>query len=502
MVIVAVMVSDAADPVAGRPEASLVTALDTLAGEVLADLCEPVALSRARTLLAACERLKALALHAVADVHARGLHATEDAPTAAAWVAAQPVSGVARDDVTLARRLTATPLVSAELAAGRLSCAAAGQVAAAVAKARPFLDRPGGFIDGQPAEPALHGVVVDGVAMLLAEATGGALPGEPDQSVLRGALETIVARGTSQRDRLEAGLVFFARRCPAGLLRSGLGLLLDALLPAQHEARARRAERQAGLDLHRRAGGSGWWLSGELDDETGELLHTVLGAARATDPDNPGDTEAWRVTCTEGDYRGADLADLEPADWPAALPRPRNDRQAQHDALRLALRCLLDSAALGSREKAHPHVAVSVSLDFVQGLPGALPGRALSGARWSREQTRRLLCQGTFTRLVLDAAGRVIGASHTGRTATALERMIAHVQWGGHCAAAGCIRGPDTGHPIVPHHGALFSHTGTTALHDTIPLCERDHHYLHADRCTLRLKDGRRIGPDGWVQRA
>ena len=52
----------------------------------------------------------------------------------------------------------------------------------------------------------------------------------------------------------------------------------------------------------------------------------------------------------------------------------------------------------------------------------------------------------------------------------------------------------------MPHHGDLFSHTGVTSLDDAVPLCKQDHHYLHDDRLLLKLKDGRWIGPDGWVR--
>jgi hypothetical protein len=89
--------------------------------------------------------------------------------------------------------------------------------------------------------------------------------------------------------------------------------------------------------------------------------------------------------------------------------------------------------------------------------------------------------------------------SHTQRTLTALERQVLHLHWGGACGAAGCTRGPATGHKLIPHHAELYSHTGLTTLEDTVPLCEQDHHYLHDDRQLIKLGDGRWIGPDGWA---
>jgi len=104
--------------------------------------------------------------------------------------------------------------------------------------------------------------------------------------------------------------------------------------------------------------------------------------------------------------------------------------------------------------------------------------------------------------MVLDARNRVVEISHTQRTATALERLILHVQTGGVCQRRACGNGPRTGHTLVPHHAELFSHTGTTTLDDTVWICEVDHdHHLHGQGLNLTLKDGRVIGPHGWVRR-
>jgi hypothetical protein len=40
---------------------------------------------------------------------------------------------------------------------------------------------------------------------------------------------------------------------------------------------------------------------------------------------------------------------------------------------------------------------------------------------------------------------------------------------------------------------------GTTSLDDTVLFCEQTHHDLHSGK-TILLKDGRRLGPDGWVR--
>jgi hypothetical protein len=102
---------------------------------------------------------------------------------------------------------------------------------------------------------------------------------------------------------------------------------------------------------------------------------------------------------------------------------------------------------------------------------------------------------------VLDARARVLEVSHTQRTATALERLLGHVETGGVCQRGSCARGPATGHRLVPHHVEPWAATGSTSRDDTVYLCEPDHdHELHRRQRRLRLKDGRVIGPDGWVR--
>jgi hypothetical protein len=477
------------------PARLLVAAVDALAEQDLAELPGPAALERTRVVLAELDRLRALALQGLSDVERRDLHELEGAATTATWVAAQGVAGVDRHEVALARRLATVPAVESELRAGAVSVAAACKVAAAMAKARPFLDRPDGLIDGLEGEQVLYGVLVDGVCDRLAEQTGGAPASDPEHARLRAELEAIVASGGSQRERLEAGLLLFAQRSMPALLGSGLAMLLDALLPAEHDKRAARAEDEAGVDLHRKPGGSGGYINGDLDDECYELLHTVIEAQRAVDPANPADTDAHRAASDQ-----PELAGLEPEHWPDAVARPRSRRAQRHDALKAGLRALLDSGALGLRDKVAPHMSVTVSVDFLQGVPGALPATTAGGARWSRAQVRRLLCQSRFTRMVLDAGRRVVEMSHTERTLKPHERKILNLQWGGVCAAAHCARGPASGHPLIPHHIDLFSRTGTTSLAGTAPLCEQDHHDLHVRGRPITLKDGRVIGPDGHVQ--
>jgi hypothetical protein len=502
---------------------SLRSAVDALAAQEPTQLPGDVALQRSKDLLVECERLKALALEALSDVDRRELYTSEGSPTTNAWITGLHVPGVGKTEITLARRLRAVPRVAEELKAGRLSGQNAGRITTALTKARSHLDQPDGRIDGQVGEEALYGVCVNGISTLLAEqgrplpaavlstdvsdngtageagqgADDSPSPAERAHHVLREELEALLDAPATQVARLEASLLVLARHSDPVQLPAALAQLLDALLPGEHEKRAQKAEDERGLTLTRHSDRSGGSVRGDLDDEAFEFLSVLVQAGMATDPDSPDDTRAWR------DRRAAGIdADLDPDDWPAGQPRPRSAKQRRHDAFRSVLRKALDHGLLGTRGKALPHVVITVGADLLDGVPGSLPGRSATGGRWSQRQVRRLLCQSRFTRMVLDVRSRVVDVSHTSRTATALERLLGHVESGGVCQRRSCSRGPATGHRLVPHHGDPWARTGTTSLRETIWFCEADHdHELHRKGRALELKDGRIVGPDGWIRR-
>lgn len=471
-------------PSSPDPVRLLTAAVDAVAAQSPAGLPEEAALRRTQVLMRESERLRVLALQAVADVDTRELFTLDGAGGIRTWVDAQQVGGIDRGQVTLARRLRDVPLVAAEVAAGRLGLRGAQDIASALAATRPHLDRPDGRLDGQDQESVLQAVIVDGCAMLVAEAHGGAPAADPDHALLRAQLQGVADDPLPAACRLEGAFVILATRIEPGLLRSALARLVGALLPLQLEDAAARAHERRRFELSRGAEGSGWRVSaGELDDECGELLWTVLQAEMATDPDNPDDTAAHAALRETGDLRDG--------------LRPRSRLQRQHDALKLGLRRLLDSGVLGTRVKARPHLDVLVGLDTLAAAPGALPARSGSGAALALTTVRRWLCDSELTRMVLGAGSRVTESSHTARTLKAHERRALQVQWGGRCAGAGCVRGP--GHPLVPHHVQPFWQAGTTSVADTVPLCDQEHHDLHEGGRRIQLKDGRWIGPDGWV---
>ena len=231
---------------------------------------------------------------------------------------------------------------------------------------------------------------------------------------------------------------------------------------------------------------------GDLDLELGELLHTVLTAMRAVDPDNPVDTDGYRAARQDG-WTSADGADGLDG---GRAPAPRSRRQRQHDALKNALRLLLDSGILGLRDTVAPHIGVTTGLDTMHAAPGAAPAVGDSGARLPRTLVRKWWCDSSVTRFVLGLGRKVIETSHTERTLKAHERRAKRIETGGRCQSAGCRCGPGT--KLIPHHPNAWARSGITSYDDTVLLCEPNHTHVHTGG-TLRLRDGRLLGPDGWI---
>lgn len=476
------------DPSLPLPLAMLVAALDAMAAQAPADIVPAQALLETQVLLVQQDRLKALTLSRVADVDTRGLHDLDGSPSTGMWIAEQQTS-MPRSEIALARKLERAPLVAARIAAGGLSVAGGVKICKALTALRPHLDRPDGLIDGQPSAQVLLAVILDGVSQLVGEAAGGLADDDPRLSRLLDDLAEIVDRPTSELARLEAAFLVLARHVEPGQLQGGLGCLVDALLPQQLAERAAAAERDSRLSLTRDDDRGGWDLRASLDLEAGELLHTALTAAMATDPDNTMDTAQAAQARALG---------LDPYEQDSCL-RLRSFARRRHDALKLVLRALLDTGALGQRGKHAPQINVTISEPALNQLPGALPARAASGAPWPAALVRRILCDSAVTRFVLSLGHRVVESSHTERTLKPHERRIKNIETGGICQAAGCNRGHGTGHRLIPHHATPYAICGTTSLGDTVLFCEVTHHDLHEGGKTIRLTDGRLLSPTGWI---
>src|SRR5438105_3405012 len=209
-------------------------------------------------------------------------------------------------------------------------------------------------------------------------AMGAGLVASQDQLQALALLERELAANAAaplpQLTRLEFAFLRLARHVARKHLRDALAVLVNALLPNELADRAEDAHRNRGLELVRDVDGQGWRLRGWLDDECGELLQTCLTAAMEKDPDNVADTAAAAAAREEGEP--VDLLDPQAG----GCTRPRSRTQRRHDALQLILQKLLDSKALGSRNKMPVQIGVTISVEALHGQPGGLPARTDSGA--------------------------------------------------------------------------------------------------------------------------
>jgi hypothetical protein len=477
----------ATDAVLLSPEVlALVTAMQAVCAVAPADLPGPVALEETRALLRAKEQLDAHLLARVRDVEVRQLHEYDALPTVGTWVEVQTTS-VTRRDVSLARRLDRMPAVRRELESGQLSILGGQRIGVALDKVRGFLDHKSGLIDGLPAEDVLDGVILRGVPQLFGEAHGGLADDDLRVRALMRDLVAIQSSATSQVARVEEAFVALATRIESGSLPRALEQLVDALLPLRLDKLAEEAHARRGLALQRKEDGSGWRVEGDLDHEAGELLHTALAAAMATDPENVDDTAARAEAREQG--RDPYVRTPEGA--------ARRVWERRHDALVIVLRDWLGSGVAGTRGKCVPHVQVRVTPERLERRPGALPAVGGSGRTLPDTLVKQWLCDSALTRFVMGIGGRVIEMSHTVRTLKPHERQAKVIETGGVCQAAGCH--PPPGTPLVPHHPDPYARSGTTSFYDTVMLCDPSHDDIHVGGRTLRLKDGRLLGPNGWV---
>ena len=468
---------------------ALLAAVDGVLGQVPAELPQAQALADTCALLGAVERLRGGLLGRIADVEHRKLHLLDGAGSTSSWVEQQQTS-LDRGEVALARRMGSLPTLEEAVRSGGLSVAVAERVGKALAKLRRHLDRPDGLIDGQDGEQALVGVIGHGIRALVCQALGGLADDDLRLSALLTELADIVQRPVSQLARLEAGFVLLAQHLEPGHLPAALGELVDALLPNELDKRAADGHTDRGFGIRLNDDGSGWVITDrDLDLECGELLSAVLQAELAVDPDNPVDTAAFAQLRADGWQDGDPLP---------GTTGPRSLRHKRHDALKNALRKLLDAGALGLRDKAAPHIGVTVGADWLAQQPGARPAvSTITGARLPASLVRRWACDSAFGRFVLSLGGRVIELSHTERTLTPHERRAKKIETGARCQFAGCRYRP--GSALVPHHPDAWARTGRTSLRDTVLTCQRHHHDLHTGHKTLRLRDGRWINEHGWT---
>lgn len=442
------------------------------------------------------QRLRVHDVRRLEDVRRRELFALAGHRSTVSWLRElQPDADASL--AGLAGRLAVFGRLNASVQAGDCSLGASKRVAQALARCRPHVDRADGLIDEQPAEQVVTAVVRH-VPGLVAGCLLGMSGDDPRFCELVGAAERIVLSPTGELDRLEAAFTLLAEHVPVSMLAGCLEDLVLAVLPSLLEDRDLRGRDRAGLSLRPRPDGSGWQLEAELDLECGERLFTALSAEARRDQDNPADTAAAARLRDQG---------VDPFDPEAAVAPwegwPRSTRRRLHDALDRLLGRYLEAGLGGSAHKAPVQVTVTITADRLEARPGALPGSGDSGQRLPTSLLRRWWCDSDVTAYLLTRGGKALRVVHAGRTLTGRQRRAALLEHRGRCAGVGCCRGgPAPGADLRPHHVRRWTEDGRTSLDETVLVCDVLHRDLHEGRRTIRLRDGRQLSEQGWIEPA
>jgi Domain of unknown function (DUF222) len=185
----------------------------------------------------------------------------------------------------------------------------------------------------------------------------------------------------------------------------------------------------------------------------------------------------------------------------------RTPGQRRADALAEVCRRILGFTDLPTNGGERPQVNLTMPFSVLTELPGgafaeeadlALSGPDAAELAWagpvSAELARRILCDATVTRIVLDPASQPLDVGRATRVVPAGMRRAVAVR-DRHCQWPGC----DV--PAVwcdVHHLRHWSRGGVTALRNLVMLCGWHHTQLHLTRQTLiRHCDGRvELAPD------
>jgi hypothetical protein len=448
------------------------------------------------------ERLGAVAAAALADVQARELWAADGAGSLASWLRQQPCGDGGRS--ARSRRLAAHPGVRDAVVDGLIGLSTADLLGRALAEL-PATTEPG----------QVEGVLTGAVPELLSRwSARNALDpaGDPVAEQRAAQVQAAIDAGLTDpagtpASRLEAAYVLIGQAVSPAALASQLQLIADALQPEQLAADEAESYDDRSLVLRKKKLEPGYRLRAELTDEVGARLQAELDARaqarkladaalrKAAGNDDGEDLSAFGTvgpgTPVEQPVTFGFRSPDDRLDGPPLL----TDDQLAHDLFGE----LLDDLT-GVREPGAPQPAtltVTAGLDTLEGRFAALPGTLqLPNGPFplSLEALRRMGCDSRLNAVLLDAARTPIGASGTHRHATERERRALRAMWGDYCAGNGCAS-TDT----VPHHVPPWWKTGRTKLDDLVPLCKSDHHDVHDGHRTIRLRDGRLIDENGWV---
>jgi hypothetical protein len=284
----------------------------------------------------------------------------------------------------------------------------------------------------------------------------------------------------------EVPLVSAARQVDPARLRREIAHARHALVPEAAADADQRAFDRRHLDVATTFAGA-VVVSGVLDPEGGEALLTALAPlARRSGPDDtrtPGQRRADALVqlC----HRGLD---------PGALLELGGERP--HLTVVVPVTALAAAVPVPASSLPVDGAPVPSSCPVRAGRTGADvgQGRVTAETTWGAvlggSAVRRLACDASLVRVVLDADSQPLDVGRRSRTVPAAIRTALVVRDGG-CVFPGCDRPPPW---TDAHHVLHWADGGPTSLDNLILLCRRHHRTVHEGHWQI-LRD-----PDGhWT---
>jgi hypothetical protein len=300
--------------------------------------------------------------------------------------------------------------------------------------------------------------------------------------------ELEAAAGPELATATEAPLLDAARRCDPARLRREIAHARHALVPAAAADADDRLHFRRHLDVATTFEGT-VVVSGVLDPEGGEALLAAL--APLSGPAGPADDR------TPGRRRADALVELCHQRLDAGtLPALGGERP--HLTVLVPLAALPGLAAADVRASPGPppvvggHVAGGPVADgpvadgpVVGGSgmvhAGMVGAETVWGAVLGRDAARRLACDASVTRVVLDPVSQPLDVGRRTRVVPPAVRTALFVRDRG-CVFPGCDRPPPW---TDAHHVIHWADGGPTSLDNLVLLCRRHHRAVHEGRRTL-----------------
>ena len=315
--------------------------------------------------------------------------------------------------------------------------------------------------------------------------------------VVTHALEELVAADTTLAAEAEASLLAAARQLDPARLRREIAHARHALAPEAAAAADESRHQRRHLDVASTFEGM-VAVTGLLTPEGGELLMSAL-----TPLSGPADPEDTR---TPGQRRADALADLchRGLDH-GRLPTVSGERP--HLTVVVPLPALTRSPTIGvpTLNRLTATAAASTSIPgrdpaeaaeqagrgddhdqpgWWQGIArsgGAATGEATWGAVLGPDAVRRIACDASVVRVVLDPAGQPLDVGRRTRVVPPAIRTALTVRDRG-CVHPGCDRGPQW---TDAHHVRHWAEGGSTSLDNLVLLCRHHHRAVHEGRAPL-----------------